>query len=228
MANKEVRKKIPFDEFRNMDGRGKRELTGLDLSDADTSGMESMAHMFGWCDKLEELDLSSFDTSDVRSMQGMFAHCSALKKLDLTGFDTSGVENMAYMFQGCEALETLDLSGFDFTRVKTMACMFMGSYRLREVIVSNTFRKAKCMRALKEKSGRKGHNGEYWVGADTSSVFTDGDGRHYMLGEGNTPSQAYENRIYVDESASDSMEQRMRAELCLNNSAKLIIVPLRK
>ena len=98
--------------------------TSLDLSGFDTSGVDSVYHMFVDCSSLEELDLSNFDTRNVKDMEWMFDGCSSLEELDLSSFDTSSVVNMTGMFNDCSSLKEMDLSSFDTSSVESMAAMF--------------------------------------------------------------------------------------------------------
>ena len=139
-------------------------VTSIDLSNMDTSGMTSMsnmfsdntsltnitfgenfntsnvtgmASMFSKCNKLTKLDLSMFDTSNVVGMNTMFWQCSSLKILDLSNFDTSKLENTAHMFSGCSSLTTLNLSGFNTSNVTTSWLMFNGCRSLTSLDVSS-------------------------------------------------------------------------------------------
>ena len=139
-------------------------VTSIDLSNMDTSGMTSMANMFSdnasltsitfgdnfntsnvtrmdsmfsKCNKLTKLDLSMFDTSNVGGMNTMFWQCSSLKTLDLSNFDTSKLENTAHMFSGCSSLTTLNLSGFNTSNVTTAWLMFNGCRSLTSLDVSS-------------------------------------------------------------------------------------------
>ena len=138
-------------------------VTSIDLSNMDTSGMTSMANMFSdnasltsitfgdnfntsnvtrmdsmfsKCNKLTKLDLSMFDTSNVGGMNTMFWQCSSLKTLDLSNFDTSKLENTAHMFSGCSSLTTLNLSGFNTSNVTIAFLMFNGCRSLTSLDVS--------------------------------------------------------------------------------------------
>ena len=139
-------------------------VTSIDLSNLDTSGMTNMtnmfsdntfltnitfgenfntsnvtgmASMFSKCNKLTKLDLSMFDTSNVVGMNTMFWQCSSLKILDLSNFDTSKLENTAHMFSGCSSLTTLNLSGFNTSNVTTAWLMFNGCRSLTSLDVSS-------------------------------------------------------------------------------------------
>ena len=82
-------------------------LTSLDLSNFDTSNVQSMANLFSHCHKLESLDVSNFNTSLIKSMNKMFDNCLALHSLDLSNFDTSNVNSMESMLSSCKNLEFL-------------------------------------------------------------------------------------------------------------------------
>ena len=126
-------------------------VTSIDLSNMDTSGMTSMkdmfrkdtsltninfgenfntsnvthmSYMFADCKSLTSLDLSNFDTSKVTKMEYMFDDCSSLTSLDVSNFDTSNVTSMSYMFYNCSSLTSLDVSRFDTSKVTDMLGMF--------------------------------------------------------------------------------------------------------
>lgn len=106
---------------------GKEGLTGLNLSEMDTSNVEDMSYMFYYMfahgsHNAVALDLSRFNTSKVKNMEGMFFH-SVVTPLDLRSFDTSNVENMSYMFSGLDTT-ALDISPLNTSKVKTMKGMF--------------------------------------------------------------------------------------------------------
>ena len=88
-------------------------LTGLDVSNFDTSKVTSMSNMFEGCSNLTDLDVSNFDTSNVTRMDGMFSTCIKVTNLDVSGFNTSKVVSMYSMFSGCSGLTSLDLRSFD-------------------------------------------------------------------------------------------------------------------
>jgi surface protein len=110
----------------NIDGMFSRmsALTSLDLSDFDTSSVISMSWLFSGSDGLTSLDLSNFDTNNVEFMGGMFNDASGLTSLDLSHFDTSNVRIMYHMFQGASSLTELDLSGWDISGPVSMTQMF--------------------------------------------------------------------------------------------------------
>ena len=90
----------------------------LDVGMFDTSRVETMESMFGFCWELRELDLRSFDTARVETMASMFYDCSSLEYVDVTSFNTACVEDMRNMFYHDQQLQTPDVSGFDVSSVK--------------------------------------------------------------------------------------------------------------
>lgn len=75
---------------------------------------------------LVTLDLSNFDTSLMDSFKCMFTDCQKLKSIDLSHFDSSNVTNIVAMFQGMSALESLDLGNLDFKSVTTTQERYYG------------------------------------------------------------------------------------------------------
>lgn len=101
------------------------QMTSLDLSDFETSGVSSMSGMF-YSSKVETLNVSGFKTSNVTDMSLMF-QLSKVKSLNLRNFDTSNVLNMNYMFALTSNLTSLDVSRFNTSKVTTMESMFSGN-----------------------------------------------------------------------------------------------------
>ncbi len=119
-------------------------LTDLDISEMDTSGVKNMGGMFSQCSKLvnvtgfdridtssvvefdfmfaqsgfKNLDLSHFDTSNAYMMRGMLANCKSLTGVDVSSFITEQVEDFSSMFYGCDAITSLDLSSFDIFSIR--------------------------------------------------------------------------------------------------------------
>ena len=112
-------------------------LTSLDVSNFNTSKVESMNAMFCGCVSLTELDLSTFDTKNVEDIYGMFTSCKSLTKLNLANFNTSKVQDMGGMFENCSSLVKLDLSNFETTNVQYMDYMFSNCSSLEELDISN-------------------------------------------------------------------------------------------
>lgn len=194
--------------------RGCRKLGALNLSALNTERVTDMAHMFSQCESLTKLDLSGFDTAQVTSMFMMFAGCERLTELDLSAFDTARVTSMYHMFERCRKLQRLDLSGFDFSGVTNLEGIFTGCTGLREVILSDTLLKSPCRIERVIKEGR---------------TYT-----REVLGEGNTPSHAYENRYIAtitegretqSISLSAATKDELRRFLGLGENVEMIIRP---
>ena len=139
-------------------------VTSIDLSNMDTSGVINMSNMFSDntsltnitfgdnfntanvinmsgmfknCTILKTIDLSSFDTSNATLMGSMFMNCQGLQNLDLKSFNTSNVTNMLYMFYNCSSLTSLDLSSFNTSNVERMDAMFYNCSSLISLDLSN-------------------------------------------------------------------------------------------
>lgn len=91
---------------------------------SNTSGVTSMAGMFGGCTALERV--FQLDTSSVTDMEEMFGGC-----LVLTGFDdpldTSNVTSMQGMFYYCQRLQANQFRLSNTSNVTNMSAMFYGA-----------------------------------------------------------------------------------------------------
>lgn len=87
-------------------------LTSLNLSNFNTSKVESMNRMFYQNNKLGTINLSGFDISHVTDMAEMFGYCRSLKVLDLSSFENSDSNSMEKMFSVCWQLKYINLSNF--------------------------------------------------------------------------------------------------------------------
>ena len=139
-------------------------VTSIDLSNMDTSGVINMSNMFSDntsltnitfgdnfntanvinmsgmfrnCTILKTIDLSSFDTSNATIMTSMFMNCQGLQNLDLKSFNTGNVTSMLNMFYNCSSLTSLDLSSFNTSNVERMEAMFYNCSSLTSLDLSN-------------------------------------------------------------------------------------------
>jgi len=87
--------------------------------------------MFKDCDKIIEIDLSNFDSSLVETMSSMFEGCTSLTFINFTNFNTSNIRAMTNTFKNCYSLYSLDLSSFDTSQVSEMNSMFENCYYLQ-------------------------------------------------------------------------------------------------
>jgi len=112
-------------------------LIYLNISNFDTSSVNTMGYMFSGCKSLNSLELSNFNTSSVTTMEKMFSGCSNLIYLDLSNFNTLKVKYMNSMFEGCSSLTSLNLSNFNPSSVIEMEKMFSGCSNLTYLNLSN-------------------------------------------------------------------------------------------
>ena len=124
-------KKIVFENCVVVDGSmsymfgGFRDnLTSVDMSGLDTSGVTDMSNMFYWSSSLTSVDMSGLNTSKVTDMSDMFSWCNSLTSVDMSGLDTSSVTDMSYMFTSCDSLLSVDMNGLDTSSVTDMSYMF--------------------------------------------------------------------------------------------------------
>ena len=104
-------------------------VTSIDLSNMDTSGMTSMRDMFRKDTSLTNITFGdNLNTANVTSMNGVFWDCNLLTSIDLSNFNTSSVTDMNNMFAECSSLTALDLSNFDTSNVTSMGNPYSYSY----------------------------------------------------------------------------------------------------
>ena len=113
-------------------------IESLDLSNIDTSEVNTMHGMFYWMQNLKTINFGNFNTSKVTDMTAMFGCTFALTELDLSSFDTSKVTGMNYMFHGTY-VQKLDLSSFNTSNVTSMYSMFEATNRLKEIKFGTNF-----------------------------------------------------------------------------------------
>ena len=97
-------------------------LTGLDLTNLDSSMVTNMYDMFYYCNNLTELNVSNWDTSNVTNMSYMFYYCSNLKELDLSNWDLGKItdaSSMQQMLWSTNSLKTLSMSGWKIPQTFT-------------------------------------------------------------------------------------------------------------
>ena len=107
----------------------------LDLSDFDTSNVESMWEMFSESKLKTIKGLEYFDTSKVTSMNNMFSY-SELEQIDVSNFDTSNVTDMRRMFGNNKVIKIIGLENFNTSKVTDMIWMFSNSL-IKELDLSN-------------------------------------------------------------------------------------------
>ncbi len=101
-------------------------ITSIKFSPSfDTSGVNNMESLFGFCENLIDLDISMFNTSNVVEMNFMFYGLYKIKKLDLSNFDTRKTVHMQLIFDYLYNLEYLDISSWN-TSITTYCYGFFG------------------------------------------------------------------------------------------------------
>lgn len=102
-------------------------------------------NMFYSFQALKDIELNGFDSSRVNTMTSMFGYCKQLPAIDVSSFDTSNVGMMWRMFEGCENLKEIDLSAFTTESLGLgFGGMFNGCKQLRKVkaILKNRWKSA--------------------------------------------------------------------------------------
>lgn len=114
-----------------------KSLENLDVSRLNTTNALDMRYMFDGCTKLMSLDLSSFNTVNATNMYRMFAGCKNLTSLNLSGLKTGKAVNLSNIFLNCEKLKTLDVSGMNVSKAINLSGMFGGCKSLTSLDLTN-------------------------------------------------------------------------------------------
>lgn len=114
-----------------------KSLENLDVSRLNTTSALDMRYMFDSCTSLMSLDLSSFNTVNATNMYRMFASCKSLTSLNLSGLKTGKAVNLSNIFLNCEKLKTLDVSGMDVSKAINLSGMFGGCKSLTSQDLTN-------------------------------------------------------------------------------------------
>jgi len=113
-------------------------VTSIDLSNMDTSGMTNMSNMFSDNTSLTNITFGdNFNTANVTNMSGMFKNCTILKTIDLSSFNTSNAIIFSSMFMNCQGLQNLDLKSFNTSNVTSMLSMFYNCSSLTSLDLSS-------------------------------------------------------------------------------------------
>lgn len=108
-----------------------RSATEIDISNFDTSSVNTLAYMFSDCGMLETIDLSNFNTENVTDFSSMFRGCSSLVELDLSSFDSRSANSSTSMFENCTTITTIYATqNFVLTNVASTRSTFVDNQNL--------------------------------------------------------------------------------------------------
>lgn len=94
----------------------------------DLTGLTDMTGVFYRCENLTDVELSGLDTSGVTNINYLFSGCTSLKNLSgYRDWDTGSVESMYMAFHHTDSLSFIDLSGWDLSQVKDTGWCFQHS-----------------------------------------------------------------------------------------------------
>ena len=74
---------------------------------------------FAYCQNLQELDLSNCNTSSVNSMQNMCAGSNNLKKIFMRNLNLNNCNAINSAFSSLKVLQEIDFSGTDTSHIST-------------------------------------------------------------------------------------------------------------
>ena len=100
-----------------------------------SSAQESLEGFFktydGNYESIISVDLSNFDSSNLQSINSLFKNCSSLKFANLSNLKANNLQSLESVFEGCNNLEILDLSNFRTDNINTVNSFFSEDTKLR-------------------------------------------------------------------------------------------------
>lgn len=81
------------------------------------NNIQGVGSLFLGCTEVTTIDCSGFDTSGVLVMSSMFDGCTSLTSLDLSNFYTPNLANVYSMFKGCTSLTYLDIRNMTLSNI---------------------------------------------------------------------------------------------------------------
>ncbi|KRM16094.1 hypothetical protein FD31_GL000769 [Companilactobacillus nantensis DSM 16982] len=105
------------------------------IGNFDTSNVNNMNALFNQSSisDLSGLNISDWNTSKVTNMGSMFRSTTGIKTLDLSRWNTSNVTTYYLMFNNARALESIDISNFDMTNATDVTYIFYSTPKLWKV-----------------------------------------------------------------------------------------------
>ena len=95
-----------------------------------------MNGMFSYFD-LSELDLSKFDVSGVTEASGMFRETTGLQTIDISGWNLSNATDLSFMIVGNEGVTAIDMSGVTLPQQSCFVGMIVDNPDLTTVYASS-------------------------------------------------------------------------------------------
>lgn len=138
-----------------------------------------MAYWFYTGISLKSIDISNLDTSQVNSLAYTFFACFAIENIDLSSLQTSQITNLDHTFNGCASLKSLDLSNLDTTNVTNMTSMFENANKLITIFVTDKFSVANVQYStnmFKDCSKLVGGGGTTYDASHTDKTYAHIDG----------------------------------------------------
>lgn len=117
---------------------GLRNITSVDLSTFDTTGVTNMDSFFSLCQSLPSITFpNTFVTSSLTSCNNMFSDCQMLTSLDLSNFNTKNVTSCSSMFSNCLRLASITFgSNFTCEKSQNFTSMFSANRQLTSLNLS--------------------------------------------------------------------------------------------
>lgn len=93
--------------------------------------------MFSNCSSLKSIDVSNFNTSNINSIGYLFYGCWNLTNIDLSKFEISECRGMEFAFYGCAGLKQLNI-GNKIIMNENTNCDSMFSNNMQNIKIKTT------------------------------------------------------------------------------------------
>lgn len=111
----------------------------VDLSEMDTTNLESASGAFTDCSSIASVALPAQTPSKAVDCSSMFEGCDLLSSVEFGGFGNASLSNAESMFKGCARLKEIDLSNANTEDAASMTGMFQGCSNLAKISVGAHF-----------------------------------------------------------------------------------------
>ena len=112
------------------------QMSEIDFSDVDVSGVTGLSNFFSSCSKLTSVDLSAWNiTSNLVNASDLCRNCSSVESVNLAGWNTVNVTRIDGLCYGCSKLVSLTTTGWDTSNVTDMGEMFYADGKLMNLDV---------------------------------------------------------------------------------------------
>ena len=99
-------------------------IISIDLTNVNSSMLETTEGLFYGCISLESIKLFNFNAPLLKNMNNMFFSCRSLVSIDLSSLKSTQINSVNRMFCGCTSLKYLYLDNLNMANIQDASHMF--------------------------------------------------------------------------------------------------------